>query len=216
MCHLVSDSTPRRQSSSDTILQERWPARRSIRTSFGMSISIEWSHGISKASRRYGKILNIDLLRTTNACCSWWIDRCKYGREEQTEWYFFSFKDRKYPSGTRTNRATAAGFWKATGRDKPVLSSSRIIGMRKTLVFYEGRAPNGRKTDWIMHEYRLQTSQHGPPQASQLRVRTQPNARMHAVLNLSCRKKDGSSVERSKSQALVRGHATPSMDLDLR
>ncbi|CAL9774701.1 unnamed protein product, partial [Musa acuminata subsp. burmannicoides] len=84
---------------------------------------------------------------------------------EQTEWYFFSFKDRKYPSGTRTNRATAAGFWKATGRDKPVLSSSRIIGMRKTLVFYEGRAPNGRKTDWIMHEYRLQTSQHGPPQA---------------------------------------------------
>ncbi|XP_009411204.2 NAC domain-containing protein 30-like isoform X2 [Musa acuminata AAA Group] len=91
-------------------------------------------------------------------------DRCKYGHEEQTEWYFFSFKDRKYPSGTRTNRATAAGFWKATGRDKPVLSSSRIIGMRKTLVFYEGRAPNGRKTDWIMHEYRLQTSQHGPPQ----------------------------------------------------
>lgn len=216
MCHLVSDSTPRRQSSSDTILQERWPARRSIRTSFGMSISIEWSHGISKASRRYGKILTIHLLRTTNACCSWWIDRCKYGHEEQTEWYFFSFKDRKYPSGTRTNRATAAGFWKATGRDKPVLSSSRIIGMRKTLVFYEGRAPNGRKTDWIMHEYRLQTSQHGPPQASQLRVRTQPNPRMHAVLNLSCRKKDGSSVERSKSQALVRGHATPSMDLALR
>uniref|UniRef100_A0A453DKU7 NAC domain-containing protein n=1 Tax=Aegilops tauschii subsp. strangulata TaxID=200361 RepID=A0A453DKU7_AEGTS len=60
-------------------------------------------------------------------------------------WYFFSFKDRKYPSGTRTNRATAAGFWKATGRDKPVMSSrSRgVIGMRKTLVFYRGRAPNG-------------------------------------------------------------------------
>ncbi|KAM3391796.1 hypothetical protein ACQJBY_013104 [Aegilops geniculata] len=86
--------------------------------------------------------------------------------EQSSEWYFFSFKDRKYPSGTRTNRATAAGFWKATGRDKPVTSSrSRgVIGMRKTLVFYRGRAPNGRKTDWIIHEYRLQTSEHAPTQ----------------------------------------------------
>ncbi|XP_055835407.1 NAC domain-containing protein 30 [Solanum dulcamara] len=91
-------------------------------------------------------------------------DRCKLGYEEQSEWYFFSHKDRKYPTGTRTNRATGAGFWKATGRDKAVLSKEKIIGMRKTLVFYRGRAPNGRKSDWIMHEYRLQTSQHGPPQ----------------------------------------------------
>ncbi|KAF5468522.1 hypothetical protein F2P56_012666 [Juglans regia] len=89
---------------------------------------------------------------------------CKLGYEEQNEWYFFSHKDKKYPTGTRTNRATTAGFWKATGRDKAVLSKNRIIGMRKTLVFYKGRAPNGRKTDWIMHEYRLQTSEQGPPQ----------------------------------------------------
>ncbi|GAB4844822.1 hypothetical protein Ancab_038210 [Ancistrocladus abbreviatus] len=91
-------------------------------------------------------------------------DRCKLGYEEQTEWYFFSHKDKKYPTGTRTNRATAAGFWKATGRDKAVLSKNKIIGMRKTLVFYKGRAPNGRRTDWIMHEYRLQSSEHAPSQ----------------------------------------------------
>ncbi|KAG8378404.1 hypothetical protein BUALT_Bualt08G0133900 [Buddleja alternifolia] len=106
-------------------------------------------------------IIEIDLYRIE----PWDIqDKCKLGYEEQNEWYFFSHKDRKYPTGTRTNRATTAGFWKATGRDKAVLSKERMIGMRKTLVFYKGRAPNGRKTDWIMHEYRLQTSEHAPTQ----------------------------------------------------
>ena len=96
--------------------------------------------------------------------------------EQSSEWYFFSFKDRKYPSGTRTNRATAAGFWKATGRDKLVTSSwSRgVIGMRKTLVFYIGRAPNGRKTDWIIHEYRLQTIEHAPTQVRNCSVLLHP------------------------------------------
>ncbi|KAJ8760951.1 hypothetical protein K2173_021989 [Erythroxylum novogranatense] len=106
-------------------------------------------------------IIDIDLYKME----PWDIQaRSKLGYENQSEWYFFSHKDRKYPTGTRTNRATAAGFWKATGRDKAVLSKNKIIGMRKTLVFYKGRAPNGRKTDWIMHEYRLQTSEYGPPQ----------------------------------------------------
>ncbi|KAJ9706821.1 hypothetical protein PVL29_002009 [Vitis rotundifolia] len=90
---------------------------------------------------------------------------CKIGTEEQNEWYFFSHKDKKYPTGTRTNRATKAGFWKATGRDKAIYCKHSLIGMRKTLVFYKGRAPNGQKSDWIMHEYRLETNENGTPQA---------------------------------------------------
>ncbi|GKV38095.1 hypothetical protein SLEP1_g46041 [Rubroshorea leprosula] len=89
---------------------------------------------------------------------------CKIGTEEQNEWYFFSHKDKKYPTGTRTNRATKAGFWKATGRDKAIYARHSLIGMRKTLVFYKGRAPNGQKSDWIMHEYRLETNENGTPQ----------------------------------------------------
>ncbi|KAL3525302.1 hypothetical protein ACH5RR_013674 [Cinchona calisaya] len=92
-------------------------------------------------------------------------EKCWIGYEEQNEWYFFSHKDKKYPTGTRTNRATIAGFWKATGRDKSVYDKSKLIGMRKTLVFYKGRAPNGQKSDWIMHEYRLESEDNGPPQA---------------------------------------------------
>ncbi|XP_024531262.1 NAC domain-containing protein 105 isoform X1 [Selaginella moellendorffii] len=86
-------------------------------------------------------------------------EKCRIGSAEQTEWYFFSHKDKKYPTGTRTNRATTAGFWKATGRDKTIHTKYNFVGMRKTLVFYKGRAPNGQKTDWIMHEYRLEDEQ---------------------------------------------------------
>ncbi|WOL17096.1 NAC transcription factor [Canna indica] len=82
------------------------------------------------------------------------------------EWYFFSPRDRKYPNGARPNRAAASGYWKATGTDKPVVSTAgskekgkgagnESIGVKKALVFYRGKPPKGVKTDWIMHEYRL-------------------------------------------------------------
>lgn len=82
-----------------------------------------------------------------------------------SEWYFFSFRDRKYATGSPTNRATKTGYWKATGKDREVRSpapSRSVVGMRKTLVFYQGRAPNGVKSCWVMHEFRLD-SPHTPP-----------------------------------------------------
>jgi hypothetical protein len=76
----------------------------------------------------------------------------------EREWYFFVPRDKKHGSGGRPNRTTEKGFWKATGSDRKIVTLSdpkRIIGLRKTLVFYEGRAPRGSKTDWVMNEYRL-------------------------------------------------------------
>lgn len=71
------------------------------------------------------------------------------------EWYFFSPRERKYPNGVRPNRAAGSGYWKATGTDKKIVSGKENVGVKKALVFYQGKPPKGHKTNWIMHEYRL-------------------------------------------------------------
>ncbi|KFK35543.1 hypothetical protein AALP_AA4G004400 [Arabis alpina] len=97
-------------------------------------------------------LIQVDL----NKCEPWDIPKmaCVGGKD----WYFYSQRDRKYATGLRTNRATATGYWKATGKDRAIQRKGKLVGMRKTLVFYQGRAPRGRKTDWVMHEFRLQGS----------------------------------------------------------
>ncbi|XP_052138995.1 NAC domain-containing protein 83-like [Oryza glaberrima] len=81
--------------------------------------------------------------------------------------YFFCLRGRKYRNSIRPNRVTGSGFWKATGIDKPIYSSSLAaaaagagdcIGLKKSLVYYRGSAGKGTKTDWMMHEFRLPSS----------------------------------------------------------
>ncbi|KAK6131543.1 hypothetical protein DH2020_034713 [Rehmannia glutinosa] len=91
-----------------------------------------------------------------NKCEPWHLPgKAKMGEKE---WYLFSLRDRKYPTGLRTNRATEAGYWKATGKDREIYSSKTclLVGMKKTLVFYRGRAPKGEKSNWVIHEYRIE------------------------------------------------------------
>ncbi|XP_039039978.1 NAC domain-containing protein 83-like [Hibiscus syriacus] len=90
------------------------------------------------------------------------VDVCKADPWElpgdlEKERYFFSTREAKYPHGIRSNRATVSGYWKATGIDKRIVTcrGNQVVGMKKTLVFYRGKPPQGTRTDWIMHEYRL-------------------------------------------------------------
>uniref|UniRef100_A0A0D9VNG4 NAC domain-containing protein n=1 Tax=Leersia perrieri TaxID=77586 RepID=A0A0D9VNG4_9ORYZ len=105
-------------------------------------------------------LVEVDL----HACEPW--DLPEVAKLSADEWYFFSYRDKKYATGSRRNRATKQGYWKATGKDKAIhehdagsggcsRKNRAVAGARKTLVFYFGRAPNGRKSSWVMHEFRL-------------------------------------------------------------
>ncbi|KAG2592514.1 hypothetical protein PVAP13_5NG556900 [Panicum virgatum] len=97
-------------------------------------------------------------------------EKALFGRKE---WYFFTPRDRKYPNGSRPNRAAGTGYWKATGADKPITPKgcARAAGIKKALVFYSGKAPRGVKTDWIMHEYRLADADRAPGKKGSQKVR---------------------------------------------
>ncbi|KAF3791229.1 NAC domain-containing protein 105 [Nymphaea thermarum] len=105
----------------------------------------------------HGIKIDLDIIPEVDLykCEPWELAEKSFLPSRDPEWYFFGPRDRKYPNGFRTNRATRAGYWKSTGKDRRVNYQNRAIGMKKTLVYYRGRAPQGLRTDWVMHEYRL-------------------------------------------------------------
>ena len=77
------------------------------------------------------------------------------GGGEGEPWFYFCERQEREARGGRPSRTTPLGYWKAAGTPGVVYAADRrAIGIRKTMVFYCGRAPAGAKTDWKMNEYR--------------------------------------------------------------
>ncbi|OMO59179.1 No apical meristem (NAM) protein [Corchorus capsularis] len=76
---------------------------------------------------------------------------------EDFMWYFFCpAVMKKHGTGLRSsNRASKFGYWKGSGKDRAIKCMGKTMGVMKTLVFYRGKAPNGERTNWVVHEYRL-------------------------------------------------------------
>ncbi|KAK1354564.1 NAC domain-containing protein [Heracleum sosnowskyi] len=76
-------------------------------------------------------------------------------KEDKEQWFFFVPMHEREARGGRTNRTTASGYWKATGSPSYVYSSNnKVIGVKKSMVYYIGKAPLGRKTRWKINEYK--------------------------------------------------------------
>ncbi|XP_073145963.1 NAC domain-containing protein 90-like [Henckelia pumila] len=85
------------------------------------------------------------------------------------QWFFFVPQQEREVRGGRPNRTSASGYWKSTGSQCHVYSSGgKVIGVKKSFVFYEGKTPKGTKTKWKMNEYKV-IQQDSPSSVPQLR-----------------------------------------------
>ncbi|KAF6158103.1 hypothetical protein GIB67_014897 [Kingdonia uniflora] len=77
------------------------------------------------------------------------LEKYKSLDKEEKFCYFFTPRDRRYENGVRPQRTAGHGYWKSTGKFAPI----NEVGCKRSLLFYIGKTPTGKKTNWIMHEY---------------------------------------------------------------
>ncbi|KAL6840011.1 hypothetical protein ACP4OV_029821 [Aristida adscensionis] len=120
------------------------------------------------------------------------------------EWYFFCLIDRKYTTGKRTNRATVSGYWKATGKDRLITRRGVPVGMRKMLVFHQGRAPKGVKTEWVMNEYRTECEHEQPSKAEGVIL----DKKDWVLCRVICKKESGgdAAFNTNRISHIINGH----------
>ncbi|KAL9430444.1 hypothetical protein AB3S75_025770 [Citrus x aurantiifolia] len=119
------------------------------------------------------------------------VDVCKYEPwelpqrssmpKEDRVWYFFNAPVPKYANSKRINRTTNSGFWKSTCKDREIWDErGKKIGLKKNLVFHEGRVPNGIRTKWVMHEYHSLNASSYPKEFVLFRLKKKSGAKPDA------------------------------------
>lgn len=93
----------------------------------------------------------------------------KYEEHCEKQWYFFTKRNRKYSGGNRPNRGAGNGFWKQTNVNRPVFKvlkdKTKVeLGRKVTLDYHDKSLKTaGQRTDWKMHEYRVNHKLPGLP-----------------------------------------------------
>ncbi|WOH07750.1 hypothetical protein DCAR_0727183 [Daucus carota subsp. sativus] len=93
----------------------------------------------------------------------------KYEEHCENQWYFFTKRNRKYSGGNRPNRGAGNGFWKQTNVNRPVFKvlkdKTKVeLGRKVTLDYHDKSLKTaGQRTDWKMHEYRVNHKLPGLP-----------------------------------------------------
>ncbi|KAL3651768.1 Scytalone dehydratase [Castilleja foliolosa] len=98
----------------------------------------------------------ISIVREIDFCSyePWDLPGLSVIESDYNQWFFFCKKDRKYSTGFRINRCTEKGYWSSSGIPRKIRSpKGDCIGTKRTLIFHIGRAPNGKRTQWLIHEY---------------------------------------------------------------
>ncbi|BBG97737.1 NAC domain containing protein 86 [Prunus dulcis] len=71
--------------------------------------------------------------------------------------FFFSEPDYMSPNGDSCYRTTNQGFYKSTGKPRGIEDelSKAVIGEKRYMPFYEGRAPEHKLTEYVLHQFSL-------------------------------------------------------------
>ncbi|XP_054824025.1 NAC domain-containing protein 83-like [Prosopis cineraria] len=103
----------------------------------------------------YAAIPEIDVCKFEPWDLLAWASATSVTEFDDSECYFFTRCDYKYSKSTRFNRTTSAGFWKVTGKDRNICDrdTNNVIGIKRILVFHEGRFSHKIKSNWVIHEY---------------------------------------------------------------
>ncbi|XP_073105338.1 NAC domain-containing protein 13-like isoform X2 [Elaeis guineensis] len=74
-------------------------------------------------------------------------------------WYLYNPDDPQSLNGECEIKVTRTGYWKPMGGLR-IFTSTPTVGRKTTREFYIGKAPNGDKTGWTMHEYQTEQKTH--------------------------------------------------------
>ncbi|KMT08946.1 hypothetical protein BVRB_6g136600 [Beta vulgaris subsp. vulgaris] len=124
-------------------------------------LSLSWEKGGGRQKERGGQkvreVRETALIGVDSVNLNVVVPTLNYEPQGDKIWYFFTPRDKRHKNGSRPSRRAKDGYWKATRAEKTIKTNDdQEIGFKNTLVYYIGKnASDGVKTNWIMHEFRI-------------------------------------------------------------